>query len=111
MVLWPFAAGVLEILARRHGSLVSHESLRAVLYADVLEQDRPTSDTMPVHVSEIRMALRNAGGVSGNPIESIPGEGYKLTIPIKIIAPTQVRCDKCGSLYMAPGSDDAEQRA
>jgi serine/threonine-protein kinase len=72
---------ILMMLAEARGSLVTHEAMRAKLWPNVVVEDR----TLTVHVSTLRKAM---GG--GSHIETVPGVGYRLAVPVRIVTNADV---------------------
>lgn len=108
VVLTEYKTRFLETLARRPRITITRAIMMDSVYRDRLDVDRPTSDTLSVLLSTVRLALITVAA-EYDAIITCWGEGWQLNVPIKLIEPTQVRCPLCRCLYMAPG-DDAEQR-
>ena len=70
---------ILLMLAEAGGRLVSHDSFRSRLWPDVVVEDR----TLTVHMSTLRKALGE--GVSSDLIETVPREGYRLAVPVRVL--------------------------
>ncbi len=69
---------ILLMLAEAGGRLVSHDTLRAKLWPNVVVEDR----TLTVHMSTLRKAL---GHGSASLIETVPREGYRLASPVRVL--------------------------
>jgi DNA-binding winged helix-turn-helix (wHTH) protein/tetratricopeptide (TPR) repeat protein len=68
---------ILVMLAEAAGRLVTHETMRAKLWPNIVVEDR----TLTVHVSTLRKALG-----SGAYIETVAGVGYRLAVPVQVMA-------------------------
>jgi DNA-binding winged helix-turn-helix (wHTH) protein/tetratricopeptide (TPR) repeat protein len=71
---------ILLMLAEAGGRLVSHQTLRARLWPDVVVEER----TLTVHVSTLRKALDD--GSPSDFIETVPREGYRLAVPVRVLS-------------------------
>ncbi len=70
---------ILALLIEAGGRLVSHETFRSKLWPNVVVEDR----TLTVHMSTLRKALGD--GPDSDFIETIPREGYRLAVPVRIL--------------------------
>jgi DNA-binding winged helix-turn-helix (wHTH) protein len=73
------ARQILLMLAEAGGRLVTHGTLRAKLWPNVVVEDR----TLTVHMSTLRKAL---GEGSADIIETVAREGYRLAVPVLVLA-------------------------
>lgn len=71
---------ILRMLAEAGGRLVSHETLRANLWPNVVVEDR----TLTVHVSTLRKALGD--GLPSDFIETVTKAGYRLAAPVHVLS-------------------------
>jgi len=71
---------ILVLLAESGGRLVSHETFRARLWPNIVVEDR----TLTVHVSTLRKALGRGG--SADYIETVARAGYRLAVPVRVLA-------------------------
>src|SRR5471030_135979 len=67
---------ILVLLIEAGGRLVPHGTLRARLWPNVVVEDR----TLTVHVSTLRKTL----GDGSEFIETVPREGYRLAVPVRV---------------------------
>lgn len=74
------ALQILVLLAEARGRLVPYETFREKLWPNIVVEDR----TLIVHVSTLRKAL--GGGPGGNYIETVTGAGYRLAVPVRVLA-------------------------
>jgi len=72
----PLVAGFIAFLAKSGGSVVSHEEIRAALWAD----QRPSDSTLYSIASRARQVLSRC---SRNPIAAVRGSGYKFTASVE----------------------------
>lgn len=75
---------ILLMLAEAGGRLVSHDSFRSRLWPNIVVEDR----TLTVHMSTLRKALGE--GASSDLIETVPREGYRLAVPVRVLQETDV---------------------
>jgi DNA-binding winged helix-turn-helix (wHTH) protein len=73
----PKCLRILELLMREPGRVVSRDEIERVVWGEVQE----TSDTLRSHLHTLRRALAAAGG--NDPIETLPGIGYRLQTPAR----------------------------
>ncbi|CAN5848320.1 hypothetical protein BH11PSE3_BH11PSE3_27730 [soil metagenome] len=73
---------ILVMLVEARGRLVPHETLRESLWPSVMVEDR----TLTVHVSTLRKIL--GCGSLGDFIETVPREGYRLALTVRVLAET-----------------------
>jgi DNA-binding winged helix-turn-helix (wHTH) protein/Tfp pilus assembly protein PilF len=71
---------ILLLLVEAGGRLVTHGTLRAKLWPDVIVEDR----TLTVHVSTLRKSM--GAGPSRGFIETVSGAGYRLAVPVHRIS-------------------------
>ena len=71
---------ILLMLAEAGGHLVSHQTLRAKLWPNVVVEER----TLTVHVSTLRKALDD--GSPSDFIETVPRAGYRLAVPVRVLS-------------------------
>jgi DNA-binding winged helix-turn-helix (wHTH) protein/tetratricopeptide (TPR) repeat protein len=71
---------ILLMLAEAGGRLVSHQTLRAKLWPNVVVEER----TLTVHVSTLRKALDD--GSPSDFIETVPTAGYRLAVPVRVLS-------------------------
>ncbi|MCL7715163.1 winged helix-turn-helix domain-containing protein [Stenotrophomonas mori] len=78
--LTPKASGVLQVLARRAGEVVTRDELFAQVWPDTL----PTNDVLTQAVTLLRKALSAGTGVRQGQdyIETIAKSGYRLVVPV-----------------------------
>jgi DNA-binding winged helix-turn-helix (wHTH) protein/tetratricopeptide (TPR) repeat protein len=69
---------ILVMLAEAGGRLVPHETFRATLWPNIVVEDR----TLTVHVSTLRKGL----GSDADLIETVARVGYRLTVPVRVLA-------------------------
>ena len=72
---------ILVLLAEAGGRLVSHETFRATLWPNIVVEDR----TLTVHVSTLRKGLGSGADV----IETVARVGYRLTVPVRVLAASE----------------------
>ena len=70
---------ILLMLADARGHLVTHDTLRARLWPNIVVEDR----TLTVHMSTLRKAL---GDGSAELIETVSREGYRLAAPVRVLS-------------------------
>ncbi len=75
---------ILLLLAEARGRLVPYETFRERLWPRVVVEDR----TLTVHVSTLRKAL--GGGAAAGCIETVTGAGYRLSVPVHVLARDEV---------------------
>jgi DNA-binding winged helix-turn-helix (wHTH) protein/tetratricopeptide (TPR) repeat protein len=73
---------ILVLLVEAGGRLVSHETFRTRLWPNVVVEDR----TLTVHVSTLRKALGDGADV----IETVAKVGYRLAVPVRPLAATDM---------------------
>lgn len=80
---------ILLLLAEAGGRLVPHEAFRTKLWPNVVVEDR----TLTVHMSTLRKALGAglAAEAGADIIETVPGTGYRLTVPVRILSGAEGR--------------------
>lgn len=80
---------ILMLLAEAGGRLVPHEAFRTKLWPNVVVEDR----TLTVHMSTLRKALGagSAAEAGADIIETVPGTGYRLTVPVRILSGAEGR--------------------
>lgn len=71
---------ILLMLVEAEGRLVTHAAFRARLWPNVVVEDR----TLTVHMSTLRKTLND--GSSADVIETVFGAGYRLAIPVRVMA-------------------------
>jgi len=86
---------ILRMLAEAGGRLVSHETLRANLWPNVVVEDR----TLTVHMSTLRKAL--GASLPSDFIETVAKAGYRLAVPVRVLAQTGLAPQAVGELPMA----------
>lgn len=86
---------ILRMLAEAGGQLVSHETLRARLWPNVVVEDR----TLTVHMSTLRKALGD--GLPSDFIETVARAGYRLAVPIRVLSQTEPALQAVGWPPMA----------
>lgn len=86
----PKAIGVLRMLARAPGAVVGRNALLAEVWPDTL----PTDDVLTQAITQLRKAFSAgpAGAEAGKRyIETIAKGGYRLTVPVEVLASDDVR--------------------
>jgi DNA-binding winged helix-turn-helix (wHTH) protein/Tfp pilus assembly protein PilF len=71
---------ILMMLAEAGGRLIPRETLRATLWPNVVVEER----TLIVHMSTLRKVL--AADRSTDYIETVTGAGYRLAVPVRVVA-------------------------
>ncbi len=71
----PKCLRILELLIREPGRVVSRDEIERAVWGESLE----TSDTLRSHLHTLRRSLTETG--SDDPIETLPGIGYRLLTP------------------------------
>ncbi|WP_310153179.1 winged helix-turn-helix domain-containing protein [Luteimonas sp. 3794] len=82
----PKAIGVLRVLARAPGAVVGRNELLAEVWRDTL----PTDDVLTQAITQLRKAFgvgRIGTEVGKRYIETIAKGGYRLTVPVEVLAP------------------------
>jgi len=80
--LTPKALGVLRVLVRQPGRVVTREELFAEVWPDTL----PTNDVLTQAVTQLRKAFSNDEDNGQAYIETIAKTGYRLLVPVQVLA-------------------------
>ena len=80
--LTPKALGVLRVLVRQPGRVVTREELFAEVWPDTL----PTNDVLTQAVTQLRKAFANDDDNGQAYIETIAKTGYRLRVPVQVLA-------------------------
>ncbi|PTT66141.1 winged helix-turn-helix domain-containing protein, partial [Stenotrophomonas sp. HMWF003] len=80
--LTPKALGVLKALLRSPGAVVTRDELFAEVWPDTL----PTNDVLTQAVTQLRKAFASDDGDGTAYIETIAKTGYRLLVPVRILA-------------------------
>ncbi|WP_049444444.1 winged helix-turn-helix domain-containing protein [Stenotrophomonas maltophilia] len=79
--LTPKALGVLRVLLRQPGRVVTREELFAEVWPDTL----PTNDVLTQAVTQLRKAFANDEDNGQAYIETIAKSGYRLLVPVQVL--------------------------
>ncbi|WP_414554552.1 winged helix-turn-helix domain-containing protein, partial [Stenotrophomonas forensis] len=79
--LTPKALGVLRVLLRQPGRVVTREELFAEVWPDTL----PTNDVLTQAVTQLRKAFANDDDNGQAYIETIAKSGYRLLVPVQVL--------------------------
>lgn len=79
--LTPKALGVLRVLLRQPGRVVTREELFAEVWPDTL----PTNDVLTQAVTQLRKAFANDEDNGQTYIETIAKSGYRLLVPVQVL--------------------------
>ena len=79
--LTPKALGVLRVLLRQPGRVVTRDELFAEVWPDTL----PTNDVLTQAVTQLRKAFSNDDGNGQAYIETIAKTGYRLRVPVQVL--------------------------
>ena len=79
--LTPKALGVLRVLMRQPGRVVTREELFAEVWPDTL----PTNDVLTQAVTQLRKAFANDDDNGQAYIETIAKSGYRLLVPVQAL--------------------------
>ena len=79
--LTPKALGVLRVLMRQPGRVVTREELFAEVWPDTL----PTNDVLTQAVTQLRKAFANDDDNGQAYIETIAKSGYRLLVPVQVL--------------------------
>lgn len=93
--LTPKSLGVLRVLLRQPGRVVTREELFAEVWPDTL----PTNDVLTQAVTQLRKAFSSDDDSGQAYIETIAKTGYRLLVPVQPLA---------DALAVAPAGDEAE---
>jgi len=80
--LTPKALGVLRVLLRQPGRVVTREELFAEVWPDTL----PTNDVLTQAVTQLRKAFSTGQDNGQTYIETIAKTGYRLLVPVQVLA-------------------------
>ncbi len=80
--LTPKALGVLRVLLRQPGRVVTREELFAEVWPDTL----PTNDVLTQAVTQLRKAFSTDQDNGQTYIETIAKTGYRLLVPVQVLA-------------------------
>lgn len=81
--LTPKALGVLRVLMRQPGTVVTREELFAEVWPDTL----PTNDVLTQAITQLRKAFAGDDGSGAAYIETIAKTGYRLLAPVEAVTP------------------------
>ncbi|HCL43996.1 MAG TPA: transcriptional regulator, partial [Pseudomonas sp.] len=79
--LTPKALGVLRVLLRQPGRVVTRDELFAEVWPDTL----PTNDVLTQAVTQLRKAFSNDDDNGQAYIETIAKTGYRLLVPVQVL--------------------------
>jgi TolB-like protein len=72
---------VLAILMARHGDLVSKDKIMQAVWPGTVVED----NNLTVQISALRRVL-DEGRADGSCIQTVPGRGYRFTVPVTLVA-------------------------
>lgn len=84
--LTPKAVDLLELLVRRHGSVLSRAEMIETLWPDTFVEEA----NLTVTISVLRKALGEDGN---NYIRTVPKRGYTFTAPVRDVSPTHTKVE------------------
>ncbi|WP_019662035.1 winged helix-turn-helix domain-containing protein [Stenotrophomonas hibiscicola] len=87
--LTPKALGVLRVLLRQPGRVVTREELFAEVWPDTL----PTNDVLTQAVTQLRKAFANDDDNGQTYIETIAKSGYRLLVPVQVLEAPEAAVD------------------